>query len=66
MFEIIYIFVVLQGPFRARKEKVRREEVDRRVKEETEIYSTKFSSDCCDICQQVRPTVDYLLLMVVL
>jgi hypothetical protein len=36
------------------KEKVRREEVDRRVKEDKEVYSSKFTNpDCCDICQQV-------------
>lgn len=29
--------------------------MDRRVKEDREVYSSKFSNpDCCDICQQVR------------
>ncbi|XP_076103818.1 G protein-coupled receptor kinase 5-like isoform X2 [Mytilus galloprovincialis] len=51
---IIYEMIEGKGPFRARKEKVRREEVDRRVKEDREVYSSKFSNpDCCDICQQL-------------
>ena len=51
---LLFSTFILQGPFRARKEKVRREEVDRRVKEDKEVYSSKFTNpDCCDICQQV-------------
>ena len=34
-----------QAPFRARKEKVKRDEVDRRVREDEETYSDKFSED---------------------
>lgn len=45
--------LLLQSPFRARKEKVKREEVDRRVKEDQEIYSSKFRDDCRSICIQV-------------
>ncbi len=45
---------MFQAPFRARKEKVKREEVERRVKEDKESYSDKFSSSCQDICEQVR------------
>jgi G protein-coupled receptor kinase len=37
--------------FRARKEKVKREEVDRRVKEMDEPYSKKFSDEARMICQ---------------
>lgn len=40
-----------QAPFRARKEKVKREEVDRRVKTEHEKYSNKFSEDAKSLCQ---------------
>ncbi|KAL3173705.1 hypothetical protein MRX96_041514 [Rhipicephalus microplus] len=40
-------------PFRARKEKVKREEVERRVKEEREKYSAKFSEEAKDCCQQL-------------
>ena len=47
---IVFIF---QAPFRARKEKVKREEVDRRVKEDTETYSNKFSEDAKSCCTQV-------------
>lgn len=43
----------MQAPFRARKEKVKREEVERRVKEDTEPYSDKFSPECADVCKQV-------------
>lgn len=42
-----------QAPFRARKEKVKREEVERRVKEEHEKYSSKFTSEAKSICQAV-------------
>ena len=42
-----------QAPFRARKEKVKREEVDRRVKEDKEQYSNKFSEEAKVICQAV-------------
>jgi len=42
-----------QSPFRARKEKVKRDEVERRVKEDQEVYSDKFSSSARLICSQV-------------
>lgn len=42
-----------QAPFRARKEKVKREEVDRRVKSDQEKYSNKFSEDAKSLCQQL-------------
>jgi len=46
---------MLEGaaPFRARKEKVKREEVDRRVKENAERYSTRFSEEAKLLCQAV-------------
>ncbi|KAL4232014.1 G protein-coupled receptor kinase 6 [Mactra antiquata] len=50
---LIYEMVEGKAPFRARKEKVKREEVDRRVKEDVETYSTKFSEDCRSICSQL-------------
>ena len=40
-----------RAPFRARKEKVKREEVDRRVKEMDEPYSKKFSDHAVSICR---------------
>lgn len=50
---LIYEMIEGQAPFRARKEKVKREEVDRRVKEDVEKYSTKFSEDAKSLCQQL-------------
>ena len=44
---------VLQSPFQARKEKVKRDEVERRVKEDQEVYTDKFSSAARLICGQV-------------
>lgn len=43
-----------QAPFRARKEKVKREEVDRRVKEDQEKYSQKFTDEAKLLCKQVN------------
>ncbi len=51
---IIYEMLEGRAPFRARKEKVKREEVDRRVKEDEEKYSSKFSDDAKVICRKVR------------
>lgn len=42
-----------QAPFRARKERVKREEVEKRVKSEQEKYSNKFTEDAKAICQSV-------------
>ncbi|XP_064599937.1 G protein-coupled receptor kinase 5-like [Liolophura sinensis] len=50
---IIYEMIEGKAPFRARKEKVKREEVDRRVREDTETYSPKFSDDCQSICRRL-------------
>ena len=44
---------VLQPQFRVRKEKVKRDEVERRVKEDQEAYTDKFSSAARLICGQV-------------
>ena len=43
----------LQCPFRQHKERVTREEVERRVREERETYSNKFSVDAQLFCSQV-------------
>ncbi|XP_041370910.1 G protein-coupled receptor kinase 5-like isoform X2 [Gigantopelta aegis] len=48
---IIYEMIEGKAPFRARKEKVKREEVDRRVREDQETYSAKFSEDSQCICK---------------
>merc|ERR1719357_2248836 len=48
---LIYEMIEGRAPFRARKEKVKREEVDRRVKEMEEPYSKKFSEEAVNICK---------------
>ncbi len=50
---LIYEMIEGQAPFRARKEKVKREEVDRRVRESQESYSSKFTEEAKSICQQL-------------
>ncbi|XP_044743416.1 G protein-coupled receptor kinase 2 isoform X2 [Chrysoperla carnea] len=50
---LLYEMIEGQAPFRARKEKVKREEVDRRVKSEPEKYSNKFSEEAKALCQQL-------------
>ena len=50
---LLYEMIEGQAPFRARKEKVKREEVDRRVKEDVEKYSPKFNEDAKLLCQQL-------------
>lgn len=54
---LLYEMIEGQAPFRARKEKVKREEVDRRVKMEQEKYSNKFSEDAKSLCQQLLAKV---------
>jgi len=48
---LVYEMIEGRAPFRARKEKVKREEVDRRVKESTEDYSDRFSSASRSLCE---------------
>lgn len=50
---LLYEMIEGQAPFRARKEKVKREEVDRRVKTEPEKYSSKFTEEAKSLCQQL-------------
>lgn len=50
---LVYEMIEGQNPFRARKEKVKREEVERRVKEEKEKYGGKFSEDARSFCQSL-------------
>lgn len=54
------IYEMIQGhsPFRKFKEKVKREEVERRVKEDPEEYSKKFSEDTKSICRMVGRAPD--------
>ncbi|EHB13422.1 G protein-coupled receptor kinase 5 [Heterocephalus glaber] len=52
---LIYEMIEGQSPFRGRKEKVKREEVDRRVLETEEVYSHKFSEEAKSICRMLSP-----------
>lgn len=51
---LVYEMTAGRSPFRARKERVKREEVERRVQEEEEEYSDKFTEDTKAICRMVR------------
>ncbi|KAJ8286129.1 hypothetical protein GJAV_G00034870 [Gymnothorax javanicus] len=50
---LIYEMTAGRSPFRARKERVKREEVEKRVQEEQEEYSNKFSEDAQAICRML-------------
>lgn len=50
---LIYEMIQGHSPFRKFKEKVKREEIERRVKMDTEVYSAKFSEDARSICRMV-------------
>lgn len=50
---LIYEMTAGRSPFRARKERVKREEVEKRVQEEEEEYSDKFSEDTKAICRML-------------
>ncbi|NXC21543.1 GRK5 kinase, partial [Corythaeola cristata] len=50
---LVYEMIEGQSPFRARKERVKREEVEKRVQEEQEPYSDKFSEDARAICEML-------------
>ncbi|XP_059533031.1 G protein-coupled receptor kinase 4 isoform X6 [Myotis daubentonii] len=50
---LLYEMIQGHAPFRKCKEKVKREEVERRVKEDTELYSQRFSEDAESICRML-------------
>ncbi|XP_055988780.1 G protein-coupled receptor kinase 4 isoform X1 [Sorex fumeus] len=50
---VIYEMIQGHSPFRKFKEKVQREEVDQRVKNDTEEYSKKFSENAKSICRML-------------
>lgn len=50
---LIYEMTAGRSPFRARKERVKREEVERRVQEEEEEYTEQFTEDTRAICGMV-------------
>ena len=43
-----------QSPFLKRKERVKREEVERRIKEDAEIYNSSFTPLAKSICEEVK------------
>ena len=72
MFEIVGnksqfdgMFEMVEGrsPFRQRKEKVKREEVDKRVKETKEVYSDKFSPPVKDFCSAVSIYINIFIVI---
>ncbi|XP_067414993.1 G protein-coupled receptor kinase 4 [Emydura macquarii macquarii] len=50
---LIYEMIQGQSPFRKRKEKVKLDEIDRRVREDQEVYSDKFSEEAKSICRML-------------
>ncbi|XP_075799955.1 G protein-coupled receptor kinase 4 isoform X5 [Microtus pennsylvanicus] len=50
---LLYEMIEGHSPFKKYKEKVSREELERRVKNETEEYSEKFSEDAKSICSML-------------
>ncbi|XP_071828531.1 G protein-coupled receptor kinase 5-like isoform X2 [Apostichopus japonicus] len=50
---LLYEMIEGRAPFRAKKEKVKREEVDRRVKEDDEKYSNKFSEEAKELSRKL-------------
>lgn len=50
---LIYEMTAGRSPFRARKERVKREEVERRVQEDEEEYNEQFTEDARAICGMV-------------
>uniref|UniRef100_A0A667WJA5 G protein-coupled receptor kinase n=1 Tax=Myripristis murdjan TaxID=586833 RepID=A0A667WJA5_9TELE len=50
---LVYEMTAGRSPFRARKERVKREEVEKRVQEEQEEYNDKFTEDTKAICRML-------------
>ncbi|XP_048089723.1 G protein-coupled receptor kinase 6 [Alosa alosa] len=48
---LLYEMIEGQSPFQQRKKKIKREEVERLVREVEEEYSSKFSDDAKDLCR---------------
>ncbi|VDN03448.1 unnamed protein product [Thelazia callipaeda] len=48
---LIYEMIEGKAPFRQRKEKVKREEVERRIRDDQEKYSNKFSESARTVCR---------------
>lgn len=52
---LLYEMIAGQSPFQQRKKKIKREEVERLVKEVPEEYSEHFSPQARSLCSQVQP-----------
>lgn len=50
---LLYEMIEGQSPFQQRKKKIKREEVERLVKDVQEEYSEKFSPASCSLCSMV-------------
>ncbi len=50
---LLYEMIEGQSPFQQRKKKIKREEVERLVREEEEEYSSKFSENAKSLCKMV-------------
>lgn len=50
---LLYEMIEGQSPFQQRKKKIKREEVERLVREVEEEYSSKFSEDAKSLCKMV-------------
>lgn len=50
---LLYEMIAGQSPFQQRKKKIKREEVERLVKEVPEEYSERFSPQARSLCSQV-------------
>lgn len=50
---LVYEMIEGQSPFQQRKKKIKREEVERLVKEVEEEYTSKFSEDAKSLCKMV-------------
>lgn len=56
-----------QSPFQQRKKKIKREEVERLVKEVEEEYSSKFSEDAKSLCKMVsiQTIIHYIIQLLI-
>lgn len=57
---LLYEMIEGQSPFQQRKKKIKREEVERLVKEVAEEYSSKFSEDAKSLCEMVSRSLALL------
>lgn len=57
---LLYEMIEGQSPFQQRKKKIKREEVERLVKEVAEEYSSKFSEDAKSLCKMVSSFPTFL------